>query len=268
MPGKRATTPLFDLLQQGRARAAESRLPEPETRPAAQSARPSREPKPAGFAEAPIRIVGGVLQMPLVYAGAFVAVALAAVLVAWSLAYHRGEAAARNEQRLLESALGPGAALVEPGETGSRSQTPGGSRPSNEAGSGTEPNTRQSTPNVPAVGSAPFLTPSGPTQSDPRLDRHNYLRLGSHIRPSEVASAIEFLGSRGLDCFGVIESGGRRGNDDPLFVLYAGLGFPSGEAGSSQARQYREQIVAAGTAWKATGGVRNFDDAVWELFTR
>lgn len=268
MPGKRATTPLFELLQQGRARAAESRLPEPETRPAAQSARPSREPKAAGFAEAPIRIVGGVLQMPLVYAGAFVAVFLAAVLGAWSLAYHRGEAAARNEQRLLESALGPGAAVVEPGEPGSRTQAPGASQPRNEAGGGTKPNIRQLTPNVQSVGSAPFLTASGPTQDDPRLDRHNYLRLGSHIRPSEVVSAVEFLGSRGLDCFGVIESGGRGGNDEPLFVLYAGLGFPSGEAGSSQARQYREQIVAAGTAWKAAGGVRSFDDAGWELFTR
>lgn len=268
MPGKRATTPLFDLLQQGRARAVESHLPEPETQASARRTRPSREPKAAGLAETPIRIVGGVLQMPLVYAGAFVAVFLAAVLGAWSLAYHRGEAAARNEQRLLESALGPGAAVVEPGGTGSRTQPPGGNQPTNDAGDGSRPNTSQSSPNVPAVGLSPFLTPTGPTQADPRLDRHNYLRLGSHIRPGEVASAIEFLGSRGLDCFGVIESGGRGGNDDPLFVLYAGLGFPSGEAGSSQARQYREQIVAAGTAWKAAGGVRNFDDAGWELFTK
>lgn len=268
MPGKRATKPLFDLLQQGRARAVESRLPDPQSLSPDSGARSNREPRGAGFAEAPIRIVGGVMQMPLVYAAVGLAVSLAAVLFAWAAGYHRGEAAAKSQQRLLESALGPGMRVVEPGGEGTGTESPVGQVPSNPAGGGANPANNQTKPARSVAGEASFVTPAGPTEDDPRRDRHNYLQLGSSIRPAEVASAIEFLGSRGLECFGVIESRAGRGNDGPLYVLFAGLGFPSGEAGSPEAQRYRDQIVAAGAGWKAAGGVRSFDDAGWVLYRR
>lgn len=267
MPGKRATTPLFDLLQQGRGRRFESHLPESDAPGTTPPPGVEREPRGAGFAEAPIRIVGGVVQMPLMYAAVAVVVALVAVLGAWTLGYQRSERKAKSEQRLLESALGPGSRVVEPDSEGP-GRVPTTDRPPANAvnpGQGQRPNTNQNARPVPTVGQAAFLTGAGPTETDPRLPMHNYLQLGSSIRPAEVESAIAFLASRSLDCFGAIDPGSRGRNDGPLYVLFAGLGFPSGEADSPEARRYREQVVAAGTAWRQAGGVKNFDDATWAL---
>lgn len=266
MPGKRTTTPLFDLLQQGRRGGAEPRPAEPPT-PDPQERAP-RESHAGGLTEAPIRIVGGVVQMPILYASIALALALAAIVAGWTLGYQRGERQARADQRLLESALGPEARVVEPGSGGQAPRTNGSSGVGSVPNAGQDPGqtTGQSGRRAAPNSQAAFLTPRGPSNTDPRMAQHNYLRLGSNIREREVLSAIDFLGDRGIGCFGRFESAARRGNDGPLFVLYADLGFPSGEADSSQARQYREQVVAAGAAWKAAGGVRSFDDAGWELY--
>lgn len=263
MPGKRATTPLFDLLQQGRRGGVESRpIETPAPEPAPTPPRASREPRASGggLAEAPIRIIGGVVQIPLVYAAVALAVAIGAVLAGWTLGYQRGERQARAEQRLLESALGPESRIFEPGT--SPAQSPGASADTN----GTRPNTDQSGTPARAGGPPQFLSADGPLASDPRLASHNYLHLGARMRAEQVAAALAFLRERGIGAFAVIDPGTRRRNDGPLYVLVAGLGFPSGQADSPDARRYREQVLAAGTAWKQAGGVKNFDDAYWKLF--
>ncbi|VAX40734.1 hypothetical protein MNBD_PLANCTO03-2217 [hydrothermal vent metagenome] len=211
-----------------------------------------------------MRIVGGVVQMPLAYAAVAVAVALAAVLGAWVLAYQRGESEAQSKQRLLESALGPGARVVEPGSGGQGDRVT--KEPSQPGTTPRKQNTGQTNAPIPAIGQAAFLVRSGPTEVDPRLAMHNYLQLGSLIRRGEAESAIAFLDSRGLECFGMIDRKTLGRNDGPLFVLFAGLGFPSGEADSPEARRYREQVLAAGAAWKQAGGVTDFDDAGWVLY--
>ncbi|MCC7389080.1 MAG: hypothetical protein IT431_09965 [Phycisphaerales bacterium] len=257
MPGKRATTPLFDLLQQGRRAGVETHpmdapIPEPI---------PSAAPEPrGGVAEAPIRIVGGVVQMPLLYASLAMVLAFVAVIAAWTLGYGRGERQAKADQSLLESALGPDAKIVEPG-TGSKelSGQPAGR-------TGTEQTANQSRGGTPAQGSADFLTASGPTGADPRSANHNYLQLGAQLRADQVAGAIAFLHDQGIEAFGVIDPAGGRGNDGRLYVLVAAQGIPSGQADSPEARRYRERVLAAGAAWKKAGGVKNFDDAYWKLF--
>jgi hypothetical protein len=198
--------------------------------------------------------------MPMVYAAVALAVAIGLVLGAWTLGYQRGEAQTLADQQILETAINPGSQVSEPGtqpasgtNRPSQPQQPEGDR-GNGSGAGT-----------PSIGVASFLTTKGPSQTDPRQDRHNYLQLGSSIRVAEMQSIIDLMASRNLGCFGVIESGSQRRNDGPLYVLFASRGFPSGEANSQEARRYREQVLAAGRAWKQAGGVKDFDDAVWAL---
>ncbi len=261
MSHKRDTTPLFEVLQ--RSRQAETRVPEALGVDTASGGQGGAG-KGGGFGEAPIRIVGGVVQMPLVYAAVALTVALVAVLGAWILGYQRGENEVRSEQRLLESALGPGARVVEPGSGAGGSGV--GNTPSQPGNGARQQNTRQPDRSIPVIGQASYLVRSGATEANPRLAMHNYLQLGSQIRAVEIVSAVEFLGERGLESFGVIDPRTRGRNDGPLYVLFAGLGFPSGEADSPEARRYREQVLAAGAAWKQAGGVKDFDDAGWVLY--
>jgi hypothetical protein len=257
MAGKRATTPLFDLLQQGRragveAHPMEAPLPEPV---------PSAAPEPrGGVADSPIRIIGGVVQMPLLYASLALVLAFVAVVAAWTLGYGRGERQAKAEQSLLESALGPDSRIVEPGS--------GSKEPSGQPGAraGEEQNANQNRGGAQPQGSTEFLTASGPTGADPRLANHNYLQLGAQLRADQVAGALAFLHDQGIEAFGVIDPAGGRRNDGRLYVLVAAQGIPSGQADSPEARRYRERVLAAGTAWKKAGGVKNFDDAYWKLF--
>lgn len=270
MSHKRDTTPLFEVLQQGgrgETRVPDAGAAQDQAGERVEGGGSSGSGKGAGLGEAPIRIVGGVVQMPLVYAAVALAVALAAVLGAWTLGYQRGENEVRSEQRLLESALGPGATgarVVEPGsgagDSGARNT------PSQSGNGGQKQGTRQTNRPIPVVGQASYLVGSGGTEANPRLAMHNYLQLGSQIRAVEIVSAVEFLGERGLECFGVIDPRTRGRNDGPLYVLFAGLGFPSGEADSPEARRYREQVLAAGAAWRQAGGVKDFDDAGWVLY--
>lgn len=264
MPGKRATTPLFEVLQERQA-AARAEISPPaaaDEPPAPKAERPQRQPSnapPGGFSDAPIRIVGGVVQMPMVYAAGTLALMIAMVIGAWALGFKRGEREATDRQQLLQTALGPGSQITEPGsgtgsgESASRQNTP------------QQPRQNTSTP---TVGAATYLTSSGPTQTEPRQDRHNYLQLGSSIRPTEMQSIIDLMVSRDLGCFGVIDPGSRRRNDGPLYVLFASRGFPSGQADSPEAQRYRDQVLAAGTAWKRAGGVKDFNDAVWVLYKK
>lgn len=261
MPGKRATTPLFEVLQERQAAARAEPRPEhaadeaPHARP---EPRPAPNPTAGGFTDAPIRIVGGVVQMPMVYAAAALAIAMASVLGAWTIGFRRGEDQALRNQQLLETVLDPQARITEPGRS---------AQPANTDTNNTTPRSQpQPNRSTPQIGAADYLTSSGLTRTNPRQDRHNYLQLGSSIRPAEMQSIIDLMTSRDLDCFGVVESGSRRRNDGPLYVLFASRGFPSGEANSEAARRYREQVLAAGAAWKQAGGVKNFNDAVWVLY--
>lgn len=267
MPGKRATTPLFEVLQerQAAARAEISPPATPDEAPAPKPEQPLRQPSnapPGGFSDAPIRIVGGVVQMPMVYAAGTVALMIAMVIGAWALGFKRGEREATDRQQLLQTALGPDSRVTEPG-TPANVQ---GSRP-DDSRQGTPQQPRQNS-STPTVGAASYLTSSGPTQTEPRQDRHNYLQLGSSIRAAEMQSIIDLMASRDLGCFGVIDPGSRRRNDGPLYVLFASRGFPSGQADSREAQRYRDQVLAAGTAWKRAGGVKDFNDAVWVLYRK
>ncbi len=277
MPGKRSTTPLFEVLQESQAAAGlggrSGPSADPQPQPVATSDTPTPQPSPlepqGGFSDAPIRIVGGVVQMPMVYAAVALAVAIGLILGAWTLGYQRGESQAAARAQLLESAIGSGGSggggrVVEP-------ETRSANTAGRDAGTPDRPSTRppgssDASSGTPSIGTAAFLTPTGPTQTDPRQDRYNYLQLGSSIRVSEMRSIMELMASRGLDCFGVVDPGSRRRNDGPLYVLFAGRGFPSGQANSSEAVRYREQVLAAGAAWKKTGGVKDFNDAVWVLY--
>ena len=267
MPGKRATTPLFEVLQerQAAARAEISPPAAPDESPAPKAEHPQRQPSNAphgGFSDAPIRIVGGVVQMPMVYAAGTLALMIAIVIGAWALGFKRGEREATDRQQLLQTALGPGSQITEP----DTDANPGG-----PAVNGSRQNTPQQprqNNSTPTVGAATYLTSTGPTQTEPRQDRHNYLQLGSSIRAAEMQSIIDLMVSRDLGCFGVIDPGSRRRNDGPLYVLFASRGFPSGQADSPEAQRYRDQVLAAGTAWKRAGGVKDFNDAVWVLYKK
>ncbi len=269
MPGKRPTTPLFEVLQESQAAAGLGGRPGTSAEPQPQPDAPATpQPMPlepqGGFSEAPIRIVGGVVQMPMVYAAVALAVAIGLILGAWSLGYQRGESQAAARAQLLESAVGPGGRVIEP-ET--RSANTAGTDANTSGRPSTRPSgSSDSASGTPNIGTAAFLTPTGPTQTDPRQDRYNYLQLGSSIRVSEMRSIIDLMASRDLGCFGVIDPGSRRRNDGPLYVLFASRGFPSGQANSREAVRYREQVLAAGAAWKKAGGVKDFDDAVWALY--
>ena len=271
MPGKRATTPLFEVLQerQGTARAEVRPQPPADETPAPGTERAERLPAATpqgGFSDAPIRIVGGVVQMPMVYAAGTLALAISMVILAWVLGFNRGESDANAKQQLLQTALGPGSQVTEPG-----TEPPSGAdNPAESTRQATPEQPRQNTQSrsTPAIGAAAFLTTRGPTQTDPRQDRHNYLQLGSSIRGTEMQSIIDLMASRDLECFGVIDPSSQRRNDGPLYVLFASRGFPSGQADSRDAQRYKEQVLAAGTAWKRAGGVKDFNDAVWALYKK
>ncbi|MDQ7013023.1 MAG: hypothetical protein Q9O74_03905 [Planctomycetota bacterium] len=275
MPGKRPTTPLFEVLQESQAAARVGTRPdpsaEPQPQPSTTADAATPQPMPiepqGGFSEAPIRIVGGVVQMPMVYAAVALAVAIGLILGAWSLGYRRGESQAAARAQLLESAVGSGAPGGRITEPQIRSANTAGTDADTSARTAIQPSgSSDSASGTPSIGTAAFLTPTGPTQTDPRQDRYNYLQLGSSIRVSEMRSIIELMASRDLGCFGVIDPGSRGRNDGPLYVLFASRGFPSGQANSREAVRYREQVLAAGAAWKKVGGVKDFDDAVWALY--
>lgn len=255
MPGKRSTTPLFDLLQQRRPRGVEVRVPEPEVERSATAA-PSPDRSGGRFAEGPIRIVGGVIQMPLGYGAAALAVALTAILVAWVVGYNKGESRARSEQQMLESVMGPDSRIVEPGDTAQ-----GG--PTREAGNG------PSSPSQPTGSGAParFLTGAGGTDTDPRRPGHNYLHLAAKLEAESALSAIEHLKARGIDAFAEIDPETLRRKNGPLYTVIAARGVPGDEVDSADAKRYRAQILAAGTAWKQAGGKWDFADAYWSLHT-
>jgi hypothetical protein len=262
MPGKRSTTPLFDLLQQRRPRGVEVRLPEPENhRP-----RPTAHVPDTGgsrslaarFADAPIRIVGGVVQMPLVYAAVALTVAFAGVVGSWTIGFRSGEAKAKAEQDILESAMGPASRITEPGDPGAEE----GSDPRTTRG-----DREETPPSTPDSGPPPFLSADGAMASDPRSARHNYLYLAAQLEAASVLSGIEHLRTRGIDAFAEIDPATIRRKNGPLYSLIAARGIPSGETGSEAARLYRDQVIAAGTAWKQEGGKWDFADAYWKLYT-
>ncbi len=261
VPGKRSTTPLFDLLQQGRGRGVEVRAPEPEVErpgPAAPSpARASSRGLSARFADAPIRLVGGVVQMPVAYAAVAVAVALGAVLGSWSLGFRRGEAHAKADQAYLESVMSNPSPIVEPD-----GRSPGardGANPPNE------PQGRPAPPDP--AGPAPFLTAAGESRTDPRVPRHNYLYLAAQLEEGSATSAIAHLQSRGIEAFAEIDPRTLRRKNGPLYSLIAARGFPSDEVRSETARRFKEQVLAAGAAWKQAGGKWDFADAYWKLYS-
>jgi hypothetical protein len=199
-----------------------------------------------------VRLVAGVVHLPLPYAAGAAALVLAIILGAWTMGFQRGRSEERARQQALESALPRESRVVEPDSGQGRIAQPAAPRPGEARA-------------APTAGPARFLTSSGPTETDPRLDRHNYLQLGSQIRASEVRSAIDLMVSRGLGCFGVVDPRSLRRNDEPLYVLFASRGFPSGQTDSPEARRYRDQVLAAGVAWKQAGGVKDFKDALWVL---
>lgn len=258
MPGKRSTTPLFDLLQQGRSRGVEVRVPDPERH------RPADEPPPRkerrrqkDAADGPIRIAGGVVQMPLAYAGVALTVALAAVVLAWTLGYNRGEARVEAEHALLESVMAPGARITEP-EQNPRTDQPAA-----------EPNRPRPQPDQTArqAGPAPFLTSAGPSSTDPRTPRENYLHLAAQLEAESAASAIDHLASRGIEAFAEIDPRSLKRKNGPLYSVIAAKGVPSGEVRSEAARRFVDQVKAAGAAWKQAGGKWDFADAYWKLYS-
>jgi hypothetical protein len=265
MPGKRSTTPLFDLLQQGRGRGVEVRAPEPEfERPRA----PAPAPAEGGsqglanrFAEVPVRIVGGVVQMPLAYAAVALAVSLTAVLGAWTLGYRRGEGHAKSEQAMLESVMGPTSRIVEPdgssdGGVGERPANGGNSRQDDVAPAGhQEPGTMPR-----------FLVAEGGTNADPRQPRHNYLYLAAQLEADAARSAIDHLGSRGIEAFAEIDPRYLKRKNGPLYSLIGSKGVPSDEVRGEAANRYKGQLLAAGAAWKKAGGKWDFADAYWVRF--
>jgi hypothetical protein len=258
MPGKRSTTPLFDLLQQRRARGVEVRVPEPEPERQAAAPAPKAPRSPAGrFTDAPIRIVGGTIQMPLVYGAVALAVALLGILGSWTLGYNRGEAHARSDQAMLESLMGPQTRIVEPGEV----------NPGTEADAGNSPNQAPRGEQRASEGPSRFLTAGGGVDTDPRTPRLNYLYLAAKLEADSATSAIEHLKSRGIEAFAEIDPSTLRRKNGPLYSVIAARGVPSGEVNSAESRRYRDQILAAGTAWKQAGGKWDFADAYWRLHT-
>ncbi|HZW09380.1 MAG TPA: hypothetical protein VFF69_05695 [Phycisphaerales bacterium] len=259
MPGKRSTTPLFDLLQQRRPRGVEVRAPEPEVDrpPAAAPAAPNRG-LAWRFADAPIRIAGGAIQMPLAYGAVALTVALACIVGSWTLGYRQGERQARSEQAMLESLIGPDSRIVEPGGDA----TADGSRPSQASA---EPHPDRDAPD--STEPARFLTAGGGTNTDPRTPRHNYLYLAAQLEADSARSGIAHLKSRGIEAIAEIDPGTLRRKNGPLYSLIAGRGVPSGEVNSAEARRYRDQVLAAGAAWKQAGGKWDFADAYWRLHT-
>ncbi|MBK7404463.1 MAG: hypothetical protein IPJ41_07455 [Phycisphaerales bacterium] len=259
MPGRRATTPLFDLLQTGRARAVEHRLPEPaetRTEPAPKATDRTAAPEPSGAPEAPVRVVGGVVHMPLVFAGVALAVCLAGFLGAWTLGYYRGQERAKTDQAMLASVLGD-----SPKEVGLGNDRPEGADPKPTTGQ----NTNASKPPR-TGGGGKFITAAGSTDRDPRQKKNNYLHLAAKLDESAVHSAISALATRGIEAFAEVDPGTLKRKDGPLYSLIAAKGVPSGETGSQEARQYLEQVRAAGAAWKKAGGIWDFADAYWKLY--
>lgn len=281
MAGKRSTTPLFDLLQERKSRVTESRRPEtngrhaePEIAPPVESGDESPPaPRPRSEGDSAVRIAGGVVQMPLAFAGVAVAVALAAVLVAWTLGFNRGEARANSEWALRDSALRGGPPILEPDGLGPDSpiRAPGGTR----EGQRPDDVARSSGAAAPegaageaTAGPARILINGQPAQRDPRIAGQSYLQIQSFLRRSHIESAARTLADRGLDSFAVVDPKTLRDKDGPLYVLFAGLGFPPGQTGGQSARRYRDQVLAAGVAWKASGGTNTFDDAFWKPYNQ
>jgi len=217
--------------------------------------------------------------MPLAYAAVALVVAGAGVLGAWSFGYRAGEQKARAELALRESVL-PGLNSKPAPEGSTPHETP--REPPHEA--------MVNAPETPSTGITPatgsqgglsgknrtsvldksnppsFLVNGHPVPADPRLPMHNYLQLSSGLGLTDVVAVSRIFADRGMDCFAAVDPRSLKRKDGPLFVVWAGLGFPSGEANSDNAQRYKDQVLAAGTTWKQAGGTTDFADAFWKLY--
>ena len=250
MAGRKNTTPLFEVLGQGAARQSRSVEPTPPAPsghgvPASETVEAARSP----LGDGQVRLHSGMVEMPLAYFAVIVTIALAAVVLAWTVAYRRGERAAREEIALINSALGE-PANARPSEVGDLG---GGvlSRGTNSGGGQ-------------IVGAA--IRRAGVGGSDPRRARHNYLRLASRLTRAQADSAVAFLGGAGLEAFAVVDPKALRGKDEAVFILYGMEAMASGQADSPEARAYVDQAKKVGKSWRAAGGQWDFRDAMWELF--
>ncbi len=223
--------------------------------------------------DGPIRIYAGIVSMPIAWAAALLAITCVVIVGAWSFGYSRGQQKARADMALRESALANPTPLpsttqqnaipVEPLEnTGVPVDT---STPS--PASGPQPKAQPTEDPTPSqVGPPEFLVNGRAVRADPRLPNHNYLQLSSALRLTDVLEVSRIFADRGMDCFAAMDPKTKRRKDGPLYIVWAGLGFPSGQAGSDNAKRYQDQVLAAGATWKEAGGVTDFSDAFWKLY--
>lgn len=232
--------------------------------------KPSTQPD---LADGPIRIYAGIVSMPIAWAAVLLAITCAAIIGAWSFGYSRGQQKARADLALRESALGnltesPGmtqqdAIPVEPVENTGTLVGATTASPASNAQSATQPSDNSTTSQV---GPPEFLVNGRAVNADPRLPSHNYLQLSSALRLTDVLEVSRIFADRGMDCFAAMNPKTTRRKDGPLYIVWAGLGFPSGQADSDNAKRYQDQVLAAGATWKEAGGVTDFSDAFWKLY--
>ncbi|MCL4741330.1 MAG: hypothetical protein KJZ54_03925 [Phycisphaerales bacterium] len=195
------------------------------------------------------------------YALVALAGVIALLFVAWTLGFRAGDSSARDEALRRELAV-PGPATDPTASPPSARQSDAPRQPPRQpdaAGGG-----RSAT-----SGAAAALGPTGALSADPRQGQTNYLRLAT-LPQDDAVNALAFLHERGFAAFAVIDPRTRGGNNPPRYALYSAAGFPSDGFRASEAERarVRSEALRLGQAWRASGGVSNFADSVWERFDR
>ena len=249
--------------------------------PRAANVAPSRDPEPPHSSTGP----GGAATLPRnqviwIAAAVILVIILISYIVGVTLGKRQAETKAEQELRQLQprpvEPLGDGAPSTLSGATSGANTGTSGNR-SSAAPQPAPGGVTQIRPPAPAAKPAPMSSTRpairgvGQPQSDPREVDLNYLAL-ANLSEEDTRAAIAYLGSHGLDAFGIpLETGGGAANNrGPAFRLFALPGITAEEF--RQRKTSRTNLEAAvlrlGEQWqKQERGPSNFSKPGWEKYT-
>lgn len=235
--------------------------PEPEIKPVAREPfrrthAPVSAPAPSSAPPADGESTDGALRLPASTLLILLAVLIAVVAVAWTIAFRMGvqaEAAKKGEQF-------PDAPSPDQLVSGPASGQPSGS-PSPNAGDG-----GAARPATPAPQPKPTPPTPAATGSDPRIPGYNYLYLGT-LTERDATAGVTFLTQNGVPAFYVVDRS-KGGANNPPCRIYAAEGVPSDRYRDSQ--RERDELVRkveeVGRRWQRDHkGASDFRQPYWTL---
>lgn len=240
--------------------------PEPEIKPVAREPfRRKHAPASAAAAtsapasttpqQADGEMIDGSLRLPASTLLILLAVVIAVVAVAWTIAFRMGaqtEAAKMGEQ--FPDAPSPDRLVSGPGD----GRTGGSPSPDGNPGSAQPPS--------PAPQPKPAMPTPAAAGGDPRIPGSNYLYLGT-LTERDATAGVTFLTQNGVPAFYVVDRS-KGGANNPPCRIYAAEGVPSDRYRDSQ--RERDELVRKveeiGRRWQRDHkGASDFRQPYWTL---